>query len=66
MPMRKRRVYLDERPRLLVERVVVLQLHCHGLVAVQRRHLHICGVVHVDGAKEVCGSEAFGGKKDGC
>lgn len=50
--------HLQQSAGLLVERVVVLQLHRHGFVAVHRRHLDIRGVVHVDGAEEVRGSEA--------
>lgn len=50
--------HLYESSGLLIERVVVFQLHGHGLVAVHSRHLYVCGVVHIDGAKEVCGSEA--------
>lgn len=38
----------------------MLQLHSHGFVAVHRCHFDVCGVVHVDGAEEVCGSEACG------
>lgn len=52
------KTYLYERAALLVERVVVLQLNGHRLVAVHGRHLYICGVVHKDGTKEVRGSEA--------
>lgn len=59
---REEEEYLDEGSRLLAQSVVVLQLHRHRLVAVQRRHLHVCGVVHVDGAEEVRRSEAFGGE----
>lgn len=59
----KEEKYLDEGSRLLAKSVVVFQLHRHGLVTVQRCHLHVCGVVHVDGAKEVCCSEALGGKR---
>lgn len=52
------KTHLYERAALLVERVVVLQLNRHRLVAVHGRHLYICGVVHEDGAEEVRGSEA--------
>lgn len=52
------KTYLYERSGLLIERVIMLQLYGHSLVAIHGRHLYICGVVHMDGTKEVCGSEA--------
>lgn len=55
---RSQKTHLYERAALLVERVVVLQLDRHRLVAVHGCHLYICGVVHEDGAEEVRGSEA--------
>ena len=50
-------VYLHEGSVLLAERVIVLELHGNGLVTVHDCHLDISGVVHVDGAEEVCRSE---------
>lgn len=45
--------HLHERPRLLAELVIVLELDSDGLVAVQACQLHIGGVTHVEGAEEV-------------
>lgn len=50
---------LHECPGLLTERVVMLELDGHSLVTIHSCHLYICGVVHMDGTKEVCGSEAW-------
>lgn len=36
----------------------MLELDGQRLVAIHGRHLDICGVVHVDGAEELGGSEA--------
>lgn len=51
--------HLNHGPRFLTQRVVVLELDCHGLITVHSCHLYIRGVVHVDRTKEVCGSEAW-------
>lgn len=38
------------------------ELHGDGLVTVQAGQLHVCGVVHEEGAEEVGGSDAYGGE----
>lgn len=37
----------------------MLELDSQSLVTIQRCHLYICGVVHMDGTKEVCGSKTL-------
>lgn len=37
----------------------MFELYCHCLVTVNCCHLYICGVVHVNGTKEVCSPEAY-------
>lgn len=51
-------MYLYVSPCLFAERVIMFELHSHGLVTIHSRHLYIRGVVHVDGTEEVCSSEA--------
>lgn len=50
--------HLHECPRFLAELVIVFELDGDGLVTVQARELHICGVTHEEGAEEVCRSDA--------
>lgn len=49
--------HLHQSACLLAQLVVVLELHGDGLVAVQARQLHVCGVVHEEGAQEICGPD---------
>lgn len=49
--------HLHQSPRLLAQLVVVLELNSDGFVTVQARQLHVCGVAHEEGAKEICGSD---------
>lgn len=50
--------HLHQGAGLFIEFVVVSELHSDGLVAVEAGQLHVCGVAHVEGAKEVCGPDA--------
>lgn len=53
----KKDANLHERASLLAERVVVFELYCYSLVTIHSCKLYICGVVHMDGTKELGGSE---------
>lgn len=50
---------LEESATVFAELVIVLELHCDGLVAVQAGKLHVGGVAHIEGAKEVGGSDTW-------